>query len=445
MGVIMQAFYWDCPKLENKEFDWWNLLKTKLPSLAATGFTALWLPPASKGANLNGMSMGYDPYDYYDLGDVDQKTSVKTWFGSKAELVSLINEAHAHKMAVYADMVLNHTNGADGQELNPIDQKTRWTAYNPGSKKFRRDWASYHPSYFERWDDQVFEGMPDLCHRNPYVYTELMEYARWMIEEIGFDGFRYDFVKGYGAWLISAILERLYTKNGHTNFSPFGVGEYWDSAANISKWLTETNAFTDNPVTAFDFPLRDRLKQLCDTSGFSLKTLAQKGSILTDGLPQYAVSFVENHDIVRTNAIVNDKMLAYAFILTHEGYPCVFWQDYYNWNLAQEGNNSGIAALVKLHEPYAGGTSTVLFVDDSLYIMQRNGWGNQPGLLFVLNSSSQWRGKKLCTKWKNSTLVPKAWRGKDNQDTPFSISTDQNGFAECWSPPRGYAVYVPVQ
>ena len=56
--------------------------------------------------------------------------------------------------------------------------------------------------------------------------------------------------------------------------------------------------------------------------------------------PRDAVTFVENHDVVRNDPVVNDKLLAYAFILTHEGYPCVFWQDYFNWNLAQEGNPS---------------------------------------------------------------------------------------------------------
>ena len=66
-------------------------------------------------------------------------------------------------------------------------------------------------------------------------------------------------------------------------------------------------------------------------------------------------------------------MLAYSYILTHEGYPCVFWQDYYNWDLAQEENNSGIAALVKVHEQYAGGTTDILYCDDDLYIMQRQG------------------------------------------------------------------------
>jgi hypothetical protein len=66
--------------------------------------------------------------------------------------------------------------------------------------------------------------------------------------------------------------------------------------------------------------------------------------------PAQAVTFVENHDVVRDNPISNDKLLAYAFILTHEGYPCVFWEDYFNSNLAQPDNQNGIDALIRVHE-----------------------------------------------------------------------------------------------
>jgi alpha-amylase len=188
MGVIMQAFYWDCPKLEDKEFKWWPFLRDHVKTLSEAGFTALWLPPACKAANMGGMSMGYDPYDYYDLGDVNQKNSVETWFGSRQALEELIKEAHKFNMQVYADMVLNHTNGADEEELNEFDGERRWTKYTPGSKLFNRDWTCYHPSYFERWDDEVFEGMPDLCHRNPYVYSELMEFCErlWCMDHYGY-------------------------------------------------------------------------------------------------------------------------------------------------------------------------------------------------------------------------------------------------------------------
>ncbi len=444
MGVMMQAFYWDCPRLEAKEFEWWNFVNEKMATLSKVGFTAIWLPPACKAANMGGMSMGYDPYDYYDLGDIDQKGSVPTWFGSKSQLEKLINVVHQNKMQVYADMVLNHTNGADEEEKNLFDGQTRWTKYNPGSGKFARDWTCYHPSYFERWDDDAFEGMPDLCHHNPYVYSSLMEYARWLIEDIGFDGLRYDFVKGYGGWMISSILDRLYKKHDTTNYSPFGVGEYWDSDININDWLSQTNAFTDNPVTAFDFPLRGRLKDLCDSYGFSLKTLTEKGTLVTDGMAACAVSFVENHDTVRTDPIVNDKMLAYAYILTHEGYPCVFWEDYYNFGLGREDNKNGIAALVKVHEVYAGGNTEILYCDDDLYIMQRHGSAGQKGLLFVLNNSGRWNGRMVNTQWAETKFTPEAFCGKNNTEEPQDKWTDGSGGGEFWAPPRGYVVYVPA-
>ena len=85
MGVLMQAFHWDCPRLDGQEFTWWRFVTGKLDELSKAGFTALWLPPAGKAANIGGMSMGYDVYDYYDLGSHDQKGSVKTWFGSERE------------------------------------------------------------------------------------------------------------------------------------------------------------------------------------------------------------------------------------------------------------------------------------------------------------------------------------------------------------------------
>jgi len=50
MGVMLQTFYWDSPKLENREHNWWTFIKSKLPAIAEAGFTALWLPPANKAA-----------------------------------------------------------------------------------------------------------------------------------------------------------------------------------------------------------------------------------------------------------------------------------------------------------------------------------------------------------------------------------------------------------
>jgi alpha-amylase len=439
MGVLLQAFYWDCPVAESSEHKWWVAVKKRIPSLKDAGFTALWLPPVSKAASWK--SMGYDPYDYYDLGEFNQKGGVPTWFGTRAELVDLIQAAHAAGMQVYADMVFNHNSGADAEEKNPLDGQMHWTRFNPLSGKFMRDWTCFHPSRYEQWDNETFCGMPDLCHRNPRVYTELLLYAQWLLETIGFDGFRYDMVKGYGGWMVRAIQE-LRALHGTQTFKPYGVGECWDSDRKIEEWLDEANAWSDNPVGAFDFPLRYRLRDLCDRTGFSLRQLAQPGVLLWDR-PRDAVTFVENHDVARNDPVVNDKLLAYAFILTHEGYPCVFWQDYFNWALAQEGTPNGIAALVQIHEKHAGGATRVLHVDDDLYVMQRDGCGTQRGLILVLNRRTALNGTWVETQWTTKRLVPEAWRGADKATAPGDAWTNGTGWAELWAPPRGYAVYIP--
>ena len=286
----------------------------------------------------------------------------------------------------------------------------------------------------------MFGDMPDLCHRNPGVYAELLRYATWLLEEIGFDGFRYDMVKGYGGWLVRAIQE-LRGLHGNQSFKPFGVGECWDSDRTIEDWLLEANAWSDNPVTAFDFPLRYRLKDLCDQYGFSLRRLVEGGTI-SQNLPAQAVTFVENHDVARSDPVVADKMLAYAFILTHEGYPCVFWQDYYGYGLAREGAPDGIAALVRLHEDAAGGATTVVHVDDDLYVMQRSGHATQPGLAFALNNRGDWNGTWVRTQWPGTRLVPRAWYGNRGA-APMEKRTDADGWVDLWAPPRGYVAYVP--
>ena len=194
---------------------------------------------------------------------------------------------------------------------------------------------------------------------------------------------------------------------------------------------------------AFDFPLRWRLQDLCDSYGFSLRNLTESGVLIWDR-PGQAVTFVENHDVARDSPIINDKLMAYAFILTHEGYPCVFWQDYFNWELAQPNNQSGIDALIKVHEQNAAGPAQVLFVNDELYIMQRPGNANQSGLVFVLNNSGSWNGAWIQTQWDNTQFVPAAWHGHDDPGIPQQKWTNSSGWIDLWAPPRGYAIYLPA-
>jgi alpha-amylase len=445
MGVLMQAFYWNCPREESKEKQWWPFVATKLPELKNAGFTALWLPPASKAANIGEMSMGYDVYDYWDLGKYNQKGSVETLFGSESALQSLIQSAHDHHMQVYADLVLNHCNGADAKEFNPMIGAERWTKFTPLSGKFSRDWTCFNPSPYTLGDVLVFGTMPDLCHINPRVSTNILNLAKWMIESIGYDGFRYDFVKGFASWIIRAIHDRTYHREGHT-INIFGVGECWDGDTSISDWLDSLNSWATHKVTAFDFPLRYRLKEMCDSSDFNMRRLLE-GDVLVKDRPMDAVTFVDNHDFRGVDGgdeIINDKILAYAYILTHEGYPCVFWKDYFKYGLAKPKQKNGIEALVKVHEQYAGGTTVNLGCDERFYAMERTGAGNQSGLVFAMNNAGEMLTRTVKTGFAGRPLYPAAWSDRtDSFIPPPCLTPDDNGRCDITVGPRGFVVWAP--
>ena len=135
------------------------------------------------------------------------------------------------------------------------------------------------------------------------------------------------------------------------------------------------STLTDNQIAAFDFPLRYKLKDVCDTPNYDLRKLTDGGAVVMKR-PLHAATFVDNHDM-GDNTIVNDKLMAYSFILVHEGYPCIFWYDYYNNGLARPGTPNGIDALIDAHHDYAGGDSQILHADPDLYIMQRVGWKDE--------------------------------------------------------------------
>ena len=144
--------------------------------------------------------MGYDPFDFFDLGGVDQRGGVPTWFGTKAELVGLITAAHARGMQVYADAVYNHMSGGD-MEHNPDFNCDRWTRFSRRAGGSRSTTAAFIPAATSASTGR-HGAHADLCHNNPTVYSAVMDHAAMLIAEVGFDGFRFDFVKGYGAWTV---------------------------------------------------------------------------------------------------------------------------------------------------------------------------------------------------------------------------------------------------
>jgi alpha-amylase len=118
--VMLQAFYWDPPvDAAGRDGFWWDHLGGQVPWLRSVGVTGLWVPSPAKG-NFGIYDMGYGIYDLFDLGNYEQKGTVETRFGSRAELEAFLAAAHARDIEVYADIVLNHVYTSDDDlEPNP--------------------------------------------------------------------------------------------------------------------------------------------------------------------------------------------------------------------------------------------------------------------------------------------------------------------------------------
>ena len=155
-GIMMQYFEWNLPN----DGQFWNKLKEDAPHLEEMGVTAVWIPPACKGKEQN--DVGYGTYDLFDLGEFDQKNTVRTKYGTRQELQEAIKALHEHHVGVYLDAVMNHKAGADYTEkfmAKEVDQQNRdkeitdayeiegWTGFNfpgRGNKYSDFKWHWYH-------------------------------------------------------------------------------------------------------------------------------------------------------------------------------------------------------------------------------------------------------------------------------------------------------------
>ena len=77
-----------------------------MPELAEAGYSSLWLPPPTKGSG--GLSVGYDLWDPFDIGSKNQRNTVRTRYGTEAELQELVKTAHRFGIRVYFDNIMNH-------------------------------------------------------------------------------------------------------------------------------------------------------------------------------------------------------------------------------------------------------------------------------------------------------------------------------------------------
>ncbi len=125
--VVFQAFWWDYWN-SNYPNSWANYLTELAPRLKAMGVDAVWIPPSYKNASTS--SVGYSPFDHYDLGDKYQKgwdgTALQntTRVGTKDELLRMIAVMHANGIEVIQDIVLNHVDGAGSGSTGAGGQDT---------------------------------------------------------------------------------------------------------------------------------------------------------------------------------------------------------------------------------------------------------------------------------------------------------------------------------
>ncbi len=365
-GVMLQLFHWYLPGGGTL----WREAAARAEELARAGFTDVWLPPAFKG-HVGGYDVGYGVYDPYDLGEFDQKGTIPTKYGNRAEYLEAIRALQAAGLKVLADVVWNHRLGADGSEVlratpyavenrrhavGPTREVEVWTRFDFAGRGGRYDQRTLDSRHFDAVDfdgrapDQhgaiyLFEGRrfdeavdeeygnyhylmgADLDHANPEVQQLTVDWGRWYLDTTGVDGLRLDAVKHIPTWALAIYLDEL---RAHAGRDLPVVAEYW------SRHLTALEHFlraTGERMGLFDVPLHFTFHLAARVGrSFDLRTVFD-GSLVSSR-PELAVTFVDNHDSQPLQALespVDDwfKPLAYALILLRRsGHPCVFAADY---------------------------------------------------------------------------------------------------------------------
>ena len=150
----------------------WNELIQKMPEIAEAGYTSLWLPPPTKGGS--GYSAGYDVFDPFDLGDKDQRGTVPTRYGTKAELLRVIETAHGFGLRVYLDNIMNHR-AFDVPGYDAFTPTNLYPGMLPGDFHlqtipggFYRNWQNIS-DWNNVWEIQncSLAGLIDIAHEDP--------------------------------------------------------------------------------------------------------------------------------------------------------------------------------------------------------------------------------------------------------------------------------------
>ena len=323
-GVMLQGFSWD-----SYDYSQWTVLEKQAADMK--GFIDLvWLPQSGKCIETTQV-MGYKPYYYFN-----QNSS----FGTEAELRSLIAKFKANGIGAIADVVVNHRN-TDGWFTFPTEtyngvtykmQPTDICKNDDGgatAKQATKEGVSLSNNNDEGQD---WDGCRDLDHKSANVQKIIKAYLKFLKEDIGYTGFRYDMVKGFSGTHVADY-------NDATGIE-YSVGEYWDGNPSIINWINKTN----KKSAAFDFQFRYNVRDAVGVKDNKIVSAQNWSKLKSDNnlmhdptYRQYAITFVENHDMQYRSKdepldpLKRDTLAANAYMLAMPGTPCVFqphWRAY---------------------------------------------------------------------------------------------------------------------
>lgn len=386
-GVMLQGFSWDSYNESQ-----WKVLEKQADELK--GYIDLvWLPQSGKCMEATQV-MGYMPYYYFN-----QNSS----FGSEAELRSLITKFKAAGIGAIADVVINHRN-TDGWFTFPAETYKGVTYQMQSTDICKNDdggttatqAATNGVSLSQNNDEGTdFGGCRDIDHKSENVQKVIKAYLKYLKDDLGYTGFRYDMVKGFDGNHVADY-------NDATGVE-YSVGEYWDGNDKIESWINRTN----KKSAAFDFQFRYNVRDAVNgaangkvTTSSDWSKLNSNDNLMHDAnYRRYAVTFVENHDTQKrseseqNDPLRKDTIAANAYMLAMPGTPCIFQP---HWNAYKSEIKEMIAA-----RKYAGITNMSNYANKqskkTLYVNEVTGTKHKL-LVAVGNDAAGYTGETGYTK-----------------------------------------------
>ena len=313
-GVMLQGFYWD-GYADSK----WTVLESQADELS-TYFNLIWIPQSGKTSDYHHtkrQTMGYDPCFWLDHNSC---------WGTQDELKHMIKTFKDKGTGIIEDVVINHKNGlntwTDFPDETSGSYSITWdnTNFSGICQDDECNKNGYKTTGAKDTGDN-FDGYRDLDHTNETVQKNVKTYLDFLLNELGYAGFRYDMVKGYSA---------KYTGIYNTSANPtYSVGECWDgNKAVVTNWINGTKVDGKIQSAAFDFPMKYKINSAFGSGNWS--SLKEQMLSNDQSFARYSVTFVDNHDTYRESTKLNANVCAAnAYILTMPGTPCLFlkhWQ-----------------------------------------------------------------------------------------------------------------------